>query len=130
VRLPLAIVGICLNIIPFQLTRMVGTLKIPDHRTSTVKVLSGIFLYPLLWTVEAMILGEGLLPAWFWWLLAPASGTATVLFLEHHARLLDELITYLRLKTQSDIREELEERLENVDREVSEFIDTALKLES
>jgi hypothetical protein len=40
------------------------------------------------------------------------------------------LITYLRLKTQSDIREELEERLENVDREVSEFIDTALKLES
>ena len=109
---------------------MVGTLKIPDHRTSTVKVLSGIFLYPLLWTVEAMILGEGLLPAWFWWLLAPASGTATVLFLEHHARLLDELITYLRLKTQSDIREELEERLENVDREVSEFIDTALKLES
>lgn len=130
VRLPLAIVGICLNIIPFQLTRMVGTLKIPDHRISTVKVLSGIFLYPLLWTVEAMILGEGLLPAWFWWLLAPASGTAAVLFLEHHARLLDELITYLRLKTQSDIREELEERLENVDREVSEFIDTALKLES
>ncbi len=128
VRLPLALLGIFLNAIPFYLMRAIGRLKFPANRASTIKLVAGLFVFPIFWTLEASILGKGLLPPFLWWLLAPVSGVASLLFLERHAQLWEELRTYLKLNTNSEIREELEERLENVDIEVTAFINTAARL--
>lgn len=129
IRLPLAVVGILLNFIPYFLTGLISLVRMPVHRKSTAKVFGGLVLYPLCWSLQAGFLAEGLMPAWFWWLLAPASGVTSLLFREQHAQLLEELITYLRVQTQTELREELEERLETVEREVAEFIAVAKRLE-
>ena len=71
-----------------------------------------------------MLLGNGLLPPIIWWALAPLSGIATLLFRERHTQLLEELRTYLRLNTHSEMKEELEQRFDDVnfEVEVEEFL--------
>jgi len=125
VRLPLALLGLFLNAVPFYLVRLVSRIKVRPDRASTTKIVAGLILFPLCWTLQAMYLGEGLLPSWVWWLLAPLSGVSTLLFRERHAQLLEELRTYLRLRTHSDIREELEQRLENINLEIEFFLQAA-----
>ncbi len=129
VRLPLALLGIFLNIIPYMIVRSISRLKgIPENRTSTVMLFAAFIAYPLFWTIEASILGSGLLPAWFWWLLAPVSGIISIYFLEHYAQMLEEMTTYIRLQSRSEIREEIEERLINLEREVKDYVVTSQNL--
>ena len=123
IRLPLALLGIFLNAVPYFLTRMSSRIKVPADRASTTKLLAGFVLYPLCWTLQSMLLGNGLFPPLAWWLLAPLSGVCTLLFRERHAQLLEELRTYLRLNTHSEMKEELDQRLQDVTVEVAEFLE-------
>lgn len=122
IRLPLSVLGVLLNALPFFLTRMISRLKIREDRESTAKLFAGVFLYPLCWTIQAMLLGGELLPPLAWWLLAPLSGVSSLLFRERHAQLLEELRTYLKLNTHSEMKQELEQRLAVVCMEVDELL--------
>ena len=122
VRLPLALLGIFLNGLPFFLTRVFSRLKIRPDRQSTAKLFAGLILYPLCWSLQARLLGADVFSPAIWWLLAPLSGIATLLFRERHAQLLEELRTYLKLNTHSEMRQELAQRLETVRVEVAELL--------
>jgi hypothetical protein len=112
-----------LNAAPYFLTTMTRYIKVPPDRASTTKLVAGIFLYPLCWTLQAMLFGSELIPPSVWWLLAPLSGVSALLFQERHTQLLDELRTYLKLKSHSEMKQELEQRLEEVTIEVAEFLE-------
>jgi len=122
VRLPLALLGIFLNGLPYYLTRGLSLLGIRADRQSTAKFFGGLLLYPLCWTLQAWLLGGELIPPIFWWLLAPLSGIASLLFRERHAQLLEELRTYLKLNTHAEMRQELAQRLDTVRVEVAELL--------
>lgn len=126
IRLPLSLLGIFLNAAPYFLTRMTSRIKVRPDRASTTKLVAGVFLYPLCWSLQSALLGNELFPPFVWWLLAPLSGISTLLFRERHTQLLEELRTYLRLNTHSELKEELERRLQNVNIEVAEFLELSL----
>ena len=123
IRVPLALLGLFLNAAPYFFTTMTRHIKVPPDRASTTKLVAGIFLYPLCWTLQAMLFGSELIPPSVWWLLAPLSGVSALLFQERHTQLLDELRTYLKLKSHSEMKQELEQRLEEVTIEVAEFLE-------
>jgi glycerol-3-phosphate O-acyltransferase/dihydroxyacetone phosphate acyltransferase len=123
IRVPLALLGLFLNAAPYFLTTMTRYIKAPADRASTTKLVAGLFLYPLCWTLQAMLLGSELVPTFAWWLLAPLSGVSALLFQERHTQLLDELRTYLKLKTHTEMKQELEQRLQEVTIEVDEFLE-------
>ena len=122
IRLPLALLGIFLNAAPYFLTKLVGQLKIPADRASTAKLVAGLVLYPLCWTVQSGMLENEFFPAYVWWILAPLSGVSSLLFRERHAQLLEELRTYLKLNNHAEMKDELEQRLENICLEVTELL--------
>jgi hypothetical protein len=68
------------------------------------------------------LLGTEVFSPLAWWLLAPLSGVASLLFRERHAQLLEELRTYLRLNTHAEMRRELAQRLDIVRLEVAELL--------
>jgi len=123
IRVPLALLGLFLNAAPYFLTKMTRYIEVPPDRASTTKLVVGIFLYPLCWTLQAILFGSELIPSTAWWLLAPLSGVSALLFQERHTQLLDELRTYLKLKTHTEMKQELEQRLEEVTIEVGEFLE-------
>ncbi len=122
VRLPLALMGVFLNALPFFLTRLLSQLKIRPDRQSTAKLFGGLVLYPLCWSVQAHVLGTEVFPPLAWWLLAPLCGIASLLFRERHAQLLEELRTYLKLNSHTEMRQELAQRLDIVGIEVTELL--------
>lgn len=122
IRLPLALLGIFLNALPFFLTSGVSRMRIRPDRESTAKIFAGMLIYPACWTVQSMLLAGELLPTIGWWLLAPLSGVASLLFRERHTQLLDELRTYLRLNSHAEMKQELGQRLELVCLEVEELL--------
>ena len=122
IRLPLAVLGMFLNVVPFFLTRLISHLRIRPDRKSTTKLFAGIILYPLCWSLQAHLLSGEFVPASAWWLLAPLSGIASLLFRERHPQLLEELRTYLKLNTHAEMRRELEQRLDTVRMEVSDLL--------
>jgi hypothetical protein len=97
-------------------------MKIRADRESTAKIFAGVLIYPACWTVQSMLLAGELLPTMGWWLLAPLSGIASLLFRERHTQLLDELRTYLRLNSHAEMKQELGQRLDLVCLEVEELL--------
>jgi 1-acyl-sn-glycerol-3-phosphate acyltransferase len=130
IRLPLALLGIFLNAAPYYLTRLVSRIKVQPDRASTTKIVAGAILYPLCWTLQAMLLGSGLVPPFAWWMLAPLSGISSLLFRERHAQLLEELRTYLKLNGHAEMKAELEQRLETIQLEVAEFLAIAISAQA
>lgn len=122
IRLPLALLGLFLNAAPYYLTKLVSRIKVQPDRASTTKLVAGFILYPLCWSLQAMLLGSELFPPLAWWMLAPLSGISSLLFRERHAQLLEELRTYLKLNGHDEMKAELEQRLDNIQVEVSEFL--------
>lgn len=122
VRLPLALLGIVFNAAPYYLTRMASRLQSRTDRISTVKIIAGSVLFPACWTLQAVLLGQGFLPVFLLWCLGPLSGAATLLFMERHAQVWEELRAYLRHNNVAEIRQELDERLQNVKVEVAEVL--------
>ena len=118
----MALLGIFLNGLPFYLTRALSQLKIRTDRQSTAKLFGGLILYPLCWTLQSDMLENEFFPAYVWWILAPLSGVSSLLFRERHAQLLEELRTYLKLNNHAEMKQELEQRLENICIEVTELL--------
>jgi glycerol-3-phosphate O-acyltransferase/dihydroxyacetone phosphate acyltransferase len=129
VRLPLALIGLFLNAVPYYVTKLINRFRFPKDRASTAKLFVGIVVFNICWVVQAW-LGEELVPPFLGWLLAPVSGIATLLFRERYAQIMDELRTYLFLNTNEDLREEVEQRRVLVVEEVADFINTAARLPS
>ena len=113
-HLPLAAVGILLNVVPYQ---VVGWIAHREGRKAadqeaTYKLVGSMVLYPLFWGAEAALAG------WCWGavaaagaaLAAPVAGWSALRFLEGGERFLREARAFLVLRTRRDLRRELRER--------------------
>jgi hypothetical protein len=131
IHFPLAIVGTALNILPFYLVRAVAWIvrKSPDQ-VATYKVFGGLFLYPLTWIAESVLVtrwtGNGWLGA-LTFLAGPLTGYAALLFHEQRRLFWTESKAYLLLKTRKRLASELKERRDAVLQEVEALADLYLR---
>jgi len=115
--LPLAAVGVVLNFLPYLLpTRVVRILKRPLVEHATYKLLSSVILFPILWILQASVIGHFL--GWPWGvsalLLAPIGGYAALRFRESSSRLIEEARAYFLLATRRRTRHELLDRRQQI----------------
>ena len=122
VFLPLAAVGILLNIIPYQVTRLVARReeKTPQLQ-STMKIFGGAFIFPIAWAVESLLAGAALggWAALSTALLAPLTGFIAMKFNEERESFWKESLTYLRLHGGHGIWKELRVRRRKLEEEVA-----------
>ena len=128
VYLPLALVGIVLNWLPY---RVVGEIAARAARTPDVpasfKVFGGIVLFPLAWLLEAALAARLTGPpaasravaALLTLVAAPLTGWIALRFDDRRARLWREARAYLLLRTRRTIAEELQARRAAAAREVA-----------
>jgi len=113
VFLPLAVVGIVLNIIPYQIIRIVaGKEEKTPQLQSTMKIFGGTFIFPIAWTVEALLAGfiMGGWAALTVVLLAPLTGYIAMKFNEERESFWQETITFFRLHGGRGVWNDLRER--------------------
>ncbi len=131
VHLPLAAVGTALNILPFYLVRGAGwVVRDSPDQVATYKVFSGLFLYPMFWIAEAVLLARFAGNAWLGavvFLAGPLTGYAALLFHEQRRLFWTEAKAYLVLKTRTRLAGELKERRDAVLREVQSLADLYLR---
>jgi 1-acyl-sn-glycerol-3-phosphate acyltransferase len=131
VHLPLAAVGTALNVLPFYLVRAAAWFvrRSPDQ-VATYKVFGGLFLYPLIWTAEAVLAARWTGNAWLGALTfsaGPLTGYAALLFHERRRLFWSEAKAYLVLKTRKRLATELKARRDAVLREVESLADLYLR---
>jgi 1-acyl-sn-glycerol-3-phosphate acyltransferase len=131
VHLPLAIVGTALNLLPFYLVRGVAWLvrHSPDQ-VATYKVFGGLFLYPLTWIAESILVARWTGSPWLGaltLLAGPLTGYAALLFHEQRRLFWTESKAYLLLKTRKRLASELKERRDAVLQEVESLADLYLR---
>ena len=101
VRLPIAAVGALLGWIPWRLCSLAAALVAhqPDQ-PATYKLFGGVLLYPLFWTLEALIAARWLGAGWGLAVavLGPAGGWAAVRFRDRLRLLRAEARAYLLLR--------------------------------
>lgn len=125
VHLPLAAVGTVLSFVPFWLVHAVAWVvrRHPDQ-VATYKVFGGLFLYPLAWTVEALLAARWMDSAGLGalvFLAGPLTGWAAMLFREQIGLFWNEARAYLFLRTRRRLAAELKARRDQVFREVEEL---------
>jgi hypothetical protein len=109
--LPLAAVGALLNALPYGIVgRLANRPDLSVESRASWKLFGGIFAYPVLWIVQALVAG--------WWLgtgaglavgaAAPLTGGVALLFWERGERLGREARAYLMLRTRPGIRTRLQ----------------------
>ncbi len=101
-RLPLALLGLLLNYLPYKIPGWVtGLLRLPSDQPATYKVLISLVLLPLFWLGESAAVGRwlGLWPGLATLVAAPISGYFALRFAERWIRFRDEAAAYLKLKT-------------------------------
>lgn len=126
VRLPLALVGTVLNIVPFIVARTVGTFDVGRmDRRATRAVFAGIVAFPIMWLIAGVWAGIAWGTTWGWvvGLLAPVTGMSALRFLEGRRQLVDEARAYLLLRSHDRMKAELRARYETLAVEVSRLID-------
>jgi 1-acyl-sn-glycerol-3-phosphate acyltransferase len=88
---PFALAGLLVNFVPYQLVTPLATRanKAEDDVVATSKILAAATLFPLAWTLIAVIISHyrGAPVAVAAWLLMPVTGYAALLFLERMDRL-------------------------------------------
>jgi hypothetical protein len=93
---------------------------------ATYKVFGGLFLYPLTWIVEAILVTRWTGNAWLGvltFLAGPLTGYAALLFHEQRRLFWTESKAYLILKTRKRLATELKERRDAVLQEVESLAD-------
>ena len=131
-RFPLAFLGIFLSFIPYLLIKLFSSKAgLPLDRLASAKLMAGLTVYPMVWGLEALYAGFSWGGVWGWWLfcIAPLSGMVAMQFLETHQQFFEEARAFLILRTQHEMKRELEKRLEVVSSEVSKLIDIYQLLE-
>ena len=122
VFLPLAVAGIVLNIIPYQITRTIADKeeKTPQLH-STMKIFGGTFIFPIAWVLEALLAGFTLggWAALSVALLAPLTGYIAMKFNEDRESFRQEILSYLRLQGGRGVWNELRKRRRALAEEVA-----------
>ncbi|MDY7093697.1 MAG: 1-acyl-sn-glycerol-3-phosphate acyltransferase [Acidobacteriota bacterium] len=129
-RLPLALVGLVLNWLPYRIPGWIAA-KMADKPDvqSTYKLFSALFAFPLFWGLEAGLMGHffGLWPALALLALAPITGWQALHFSERSGGFLAEARAYLLLHGRKDLAQELKSRRATILRQVSELVDLYLQ---
>ncbi len=126
VRLPIALVGVLANLLPYQLARLAAAFvrESPDQ-ISTYKVYPSLILYPATWIAEAVALGyaAGPLAGLTALVLAPLCGWVALRTLEDQLRLARESRVFLLLHTRRGLWNALRGRREAIRRELEALAD-------
>ena len=111
VHLPLAAVGILLNVVPYQVVGWIAHRegRKAEDQEATYKLLGSIVLYPVVWGLEAALAGWrwGAVAALAVGVAAPVAGWSALRFLEGGSRFLSEARAFLVLRTRRDLKREL-----------------------
>jgi len=129
VRLPLALVGTVMNLLPYLASMVAGRVAPPEVR-ATHKILTAVVAAPVTWIAWGLLGGISWGVVWGWLLLAlgPLSATVAIHFFEQRRQLFDEARAYLRLRSSENIRRELRERRDEVYRQVVDLANLYLEL--
>lgn len=120
--LPLALIGIFFNWLPYQLTSLSakGLGKKPET-PATRKIFGGFFVFPIVWILWAAL--TGWLLGWKWFVfvifLAPLSAWSAMRFKEESESFWAESFNYMRLRTHRQTWEELGKRRRELSEEIS-----------
>ncbi|HXT21140.1 MAG TPA: hypothetical protein VN923_10345, partial [Thermoanaerobaculia bacterium] len=121
VRLPLAIVGLVLDYLPYRICGWLGALVARDpDQPATWKLFGGILLFPLFWAAEAAYAGWrwGWLAAFAVLVLAPLGGWAAVRFRDRLRWLRTEARAFLVLRGPGGIGGEVRPRRDELRRDL------------
>lgn len=124
VLLPLALVGTLLNILPYQIVRLIVRRNRQGDQEATLKVFPSLALYPAAWIAEGFAAGHwlgmraGVLTA----LLGLPTGYVAMLFDERRERFQREARAYLVLRTRRRASAELKAKREAVYRGVTALV--------
>jgi glycerol-3-phosphate O-acyltransferase/dihydroxyacetone phosphate acyltransferase len=123
--LPLALIGIILHVVPYQLTAVVvRLLQRTDEEEATDKIAAGLLLFPLAWTVEGYIawqLGGGRMLALFLVALVPA-GFFALAWREWLDRAGSEVLAFARYLADPGKPRRLAEQRRELSRELAELL--------
>jgi 1-acyl-sn-glycerol-3-phosphate acyltransferase len=121
VYLPLALVGMVLNVVPYQVVRVIAGRSQDGDQKATLKVFPSLILYPATWILEGWLAGHEL--GWRWGLAVALAGLPTgyvaMRFDERREHFVREARAYLVLRTRKRAAAELRERREDVYRKVT-----------
>jgi 1-acyl-sn-glycerol-3-phosphate acyltransferase len=125
--LPLAALGAFFNWIPYRLLGLAAGRASSRDLPATVKLFGGFFLFPIAWTLWAVLAGLafGAGAALAVLALAPATGWYAMRFQERYERFFDDALAYLRVKWRSRRVAELKRERDALHAEVSELVERA-----
>lgn len=125
-KLPLTIVGVLLNYIPFKVPGWVAPHIADDpDEVATYKVFIGFFLFPMFWVGEALIAGWRM---GFWsgvlvLILAPLSGYFALKSRDRRDRFLAEARAFFILRNNKRLAAELGRRRETILSQLGELVE-------
>ena len=124
-RLPAALVGLALNLVPLAIVRLIARPYESDpDQAATYQIYPSLVVYPAAWVGEAIAVGRlagGWLSALATVALAPVAGWVAIHFFEQEGSLLRETRAFLVLRTRRRLANELRERRLALQREVEEL---------
>jgi hypothetical protein len=133
VRLPLAALGIALNLVPYHAVRLVAHFVRGADQKATWKVFASLVLYPLTWVAEAAVAGwlvaraaggaAGVAAALVVLVAAPGTGLLALRLHDRGSRLAAESRAYLLLRTRRRFAERLRDERRELHRRVGELVE-------
>lgn len=125
-RLPLTILGVLLNWLPYRIPGWVARAAADDpDEEATYKVFTGFFLFPVFW-----LLWSGLAAWWLGWLafpimmvLAPLSGYVALKARDQREQFREEARAFLLLRTNKRIAAELQLRHRALHRDITALVE-------
>lgn len=132
IRLPLSLIGTLLNLIPLQISAVIGRPNDPDKR-ATWSIFSSVLVFPVIWTLQAIIAGA-LSAHWFgagWgWitglsvlLAGPIIGRLSLTFHDLRRRLIGDFRAWLVLRTRKNLAEKLINTRRELMTELTDLVD-------
>ncbi len=125
IRLPLGLIGVALNWLPYRLIALVAGRLAPDsEEVATYKLYGSILLFPLTWAVETAVVWHmrDLDTAIGMSMLAPLSGYVAMHLQQHGEQVWTEAAGYLRLRTRSVLAASLREERDRIAREIEALV--------
>jgi 1-acyl-sn-glycerol-3-phosphate acyltransferase len=119
--LPAALLGVALNVLPYTLVRWIASRPaLSGDVRATWKLFGALFIYPLLWALEAALVGRlaGTAAAVAVLVAALPAGWVALLFVERWRRLAGEARAFLLLRGRPRVRARLRELREEIRRQV------------
>ncbi|MFT5341750.1 MAG: glycerol-3-phosphate O-acyltransferase/dihydroxyacetone phosphate acyltransferase, partial [Paracoccaceae bacterium] len=132
IQLPLSAIGTILNLIPFQISALIGRPNDPDKR-ATWSIFSSVLVFPVIWTLQAVIASalsaHWFGPPWGWitgigvLLASPLTGRLSLTFHDLRYRLTHEFRAWVVLRTRKNLAEKLVKARSDLMAELTELVD-------